>query len=199
MSSPTCEDQPMSLRHALLGLLAERPGSGYELTKRFELAPGNVWSASHSQIYPELRRMAGDDLVKAGAEGPRGRREYEITTAGADELHRWLTSPLPERSARDELALRVFFLWTLPTDEVLDNLERITEMCRDNLAALDELDAQIPWGAGPSDLMGRLVLEHGRRSTSTMADWAAWAADQVRAGRDATTLTDRLVTPGSDT
>lgn len=187
----------MSLRHALLGLLAERPGSGYELTKRFELAPGNVWSASHSQIYPELRRMAGDDLVTAGDEGPRGRREYEITTTGFDELHRWLASPLPERSARDELALRVFFLWILPRDDVLDNLERIAAMYRDDLAALDRLDAQVHWGEGPSDLMGRLVLERGRRSTSTMADWAAWAADQVRAGRDATTLTDRLAGPDS--
>ncbi|MBA3728896.1 MAG: PadR family transcriptional regulator, partial [Actinobacteria bacterium] len=44
----------MSLRHALLGLLAERPMSGYDLTKVFDSSLAYVWSAKHSQIYPEL-------------------------------------------------------------------------------------------------------------------------------------------------
>ena len=65
----------MSLRHALLGLLADKAASGYELTKQFELSLANVWSASHSQIYPELQRMAERGWVVAGDEGARGRRD----------------------------------------------------------------------------------------------------------------------------
>ncbi|MGB0972936.1 MAG: PadR family transcriptional regulator, partial [Mycobacterium sp.] len=41
----------MSLRFATLGLLAQRPGSGYDLLKRFEKSMANVWPATQSQLY----------------------------------------------------------------------------------------------------------------------------------------------------
>lgn len=53
-----------SLRYALLGLLAEEPASGYDLTKKFErMLQRYAWHAQHSQIYPELNRMAVDVAV----------------------------------------------------------------------------------------------------------------------------------------
>ena len=45
MSRQTCHHGLMSLKHALLGLLADAPASGYELTKQFELSLANVWNA----------------------------------------------------------------------------------------------------------------------------------------------------------
>ena len=48
----------MSLKFALLGLLAESPKYGYEIKRRFEGALGNVWSVSYGQLYPTLRRLA---------------------------------------------------------------------------------------------------------------------------------------------
>ena len=44
----------MSLRHALLGLLAEHPASGYDLLKQFEGSLAFVWPATQSQLYTEL-------------------------------------------------------------------------------------------------------------------------------------------------
>ncbi|MEO5725313.1 MAG: PadR family transcriptional regulator, partial [Ilumatobacteraceae bacterium] len=57
-----------------------------------------IGAPSHSQIYPELQRMAERGWVVAGEEGARGRRDYEITEAGSEELHRWLTGARPDRS-----------------------------------------------------------------------------------------------------
>jgi len=181
----------MSLRHALLGLLADKPASGYELTKQFELSLANVWSARHSQIYPELQRMAERGWVVAGDEGARGRRDYAITADGRSELHRWLTSERPDRSNRNEAMLRVFFLWTLDADEALTFLEREADAYRAGHSALERLDAAIPWDDSGSDRMGRIALEQGIRWAAMMADWADWATAQLRAGHDATTLTDR--------
>lgn len=181
----------MSLRHALLGLLAERPASGYELTKQFELSLANVWSAGHSQIYPELQRMAARGWVVAGDEGARGRRDYEITADGRAELHRWLTGARPDRSNRNEAMLRVFFLWTLDSHDAVAFLEREADAHRAGMAALERLDAAVPWTESGSDLMGRIALEQGMRWSTMMADWATWAAGQLRAGHDATTLTAR--------
>ena len=189
----------MSLRHALLGLLAQGPASGYALSKRFELSLNNVWSASHSQIYPELQRMASTGWIVAGDEGSRGRRDYEITRDGRAELHRWLTSDRPERSIRSEAMLRVFFLWTLEPGEAVTLLEREAEAYDDGLTALQRLAATIPWDQSSSDQMGRIALEQGLRWWKMMSDWAGWAAEQVRAGRDATSVTDTEQHPTSVT
>ncbi|PRC59664.1 PadR family transcriptional regulator, partial [Mycobacterium sp. ITM-2017-0098] len=82
-----------SLRIAALGLLAEGPASGYDLLKLFEKSMANVWPATQSQLYSELNKLADGGLIEVSAVGPRGRKEYEITDAGRDELQRWVTTP----------------------------------------------------------------------------------------------------------
>jgi PadR family transcriptional regulator AphA len=181
----------MSLKHALLGLLADRPASGYELTKQFELSLANVWSAKHSQIYPELQRMAAGGWVEAGEEGARGRREYAITPDGRAELRRWLTSERPDRSTRNEAMLRVFFLWTLPPDEAADYLDAEADAYVESGRKLAAIDAAVPWGPSGRDLMGRIALEQGLRWSKMMAEWARWAANEIRSSHDATALVRR--------
>jgi DNA-binding PadR family transcriptional regulator len=95
----------VSLRHALLALLAARPMTGYDLAKQFDVSVAYVWHAPHSQIYPELRKLEAGGLITAESV-PRGtratKRTYSITEAGRAELARWvdeLTPPPPERDA----------------------------------------------------------------------------------------------------
>lgn len=181
----------MSLKHALLGLLAQGPASGYELTKHFELSLAHVWTAGHSQIYPELRRMAAEDWLEVGEEGSRGRKEYRITDAGLAELHRWLTTTSPDRSGRNDAMLRIFFLWTLEPAEAAAYLDAEAAAYRENGSELKQIDHDVPWGSSGAELMGRIALEQGRRWSTMNAEWAAWAAAQIRAGHDATNLSDR--------
>jgi DNA-binding PadR family transcriptional regulator len=179
----------MSLRHALLGLLSDGPASGYELTKRFEISLANVWSAKHSQIYPELVKMADAGLVEAGEEGARGRKEYRITDDGRHVLHQWLTGDRPDRSTRNEAMLRIFFLWTLPPEEAAAYLDAEAEAYRAHGERLTEIDKTVPWTGSGSLLMGRLALEQGRRWSTMMASWAEWAAGEIRQGHQADALT----------
>src|SRR3954462_7840845 len=99
----------MSLRHAVLGMLDEAPASGYDLLKRFEQAMSNVWAATQSQLYGELGKLEKAGLIRVLAEGPRGRKEYEITEDGRVELRHWLVEVKPHRSPRNEVLLRVYF------------------------------------------------------------------------------------------
>lgn len=82
----------LSLRHALLALLTAEPMTGYELVKYFDGTLANVWSAPHSQIYPELRRMEAAGLIDVRVI-PRGerakKREYAVTENGVAELKEW--------------------------------------------------------------------------------------------------------------
>jgi PadR family transcriptional regulator AphA len=99
----------MSLRHSLLGLLSVQPATGYELTRKFDVSLSNAWHASHSQIYPELGRLADQGLVEVVSEGARGSRTYAVTQAGRDELRRWLVEVPPTRAQRSETGVRIFF------------------------------------------------------------------------------------------
>src|SRR5262245_44739059 len=114
----------MSLRHAVLGLLAEAPGSGYDLMRVFTMSLANVWPATQSQVYGELARLAEAGLVEATAAGPRGRKEYAVTDAGRAELRHWMIDVEPNRVHRSDLLLRVFFLGQLTREEAEDYLRR---------------------------------------------------------------------------
>ncbi len=107
----------MSLRHAILGLLARRPSTGYELTRTFDQTLRTSWHASHSQIYPELAKLEAADLVVIVEHGARRSKTYGITRAGRAELRRWLVESEPDRSQRNESSLRLFLTrsWTQPT------------------------------------------------------------------------------------
>ena len=82
----------MSLKHALIGLLAEQPASGWDLTRRFEDLLGTVWPAGHPQIYGELRKLEADGFIEIDSEGPRRRKAYRVTESGIEEVRRWLTA-----------------------------------------------------------------------------------------------------------
>ncbi len=105
----------MSLRHALLAELTAEPMTGYDLVKYFDGTLAFMWSAPHSQIYPELRRMEDLGLVKAETI-PRGnraeKRVYSITDLGVEELRRWADAPLPRQTERSPYRLKAaFFEW----------------------------------------------------------------------------------------
>ncbi|MGW2586967.1 PadR family transcriptional regulator, partial [Streptomyces virginiae] len=57
----------MALDHAILVSLLEKPGSGYELARRFDRSIGYFWTATHQQIYRVLGRMEGNGLPRCPA------------------------------------------------------------------------------------------------------------------------------------
>jgi DNA-binding PadR family transcriptional regulator len=171
----------MSLRHALLGLLDDRAGSGWDLLKRFESSLAFVWPATQSQLYTELGRMADDGLVEVTATGARNRKEYAITAAGRTELVHWMTATEPERSRRNEALLRVFFLGSVDPGAARAYLEREAEAQRRFHELLVEVRDATAWDDSAFDRFGRIALEHGLRVSHTTEEWARWAASEVDA------------------
>ncbi|MEV6931247.1 PadR family transcriptional regulator [Dactylosporangium sp. NPDC051485] len=74
------------LRLYLLKLLNEGPRHGYELIRLLENRFHGLYAPSAGTIYPRLQRMEADGLITHTAEG--GRKVYEITPAGVEELQR---------------------------------------------------------------------------------------------------------------
>lgn len=99
----------MSLRHAILTALLERPSSGLELAGRFDRSIGYFWPASHQQIYRELARLEGDDLIAQLPQRPgRGSpKVYAVEDAGRQELADWVSGSDDPRPHRDALLVRM--------------------------------------------------------------------------------------------
>jgi len=172
----------MSLRHGLLDLLAGEPRSGYDLAQFFAGSMGHVWPAQHSQIYPELGKLAAEGLITQTSEGPRGRKLYQTTPEGIEALRAWMRDTEPDHSVRFEALMRIFCLWVLPTEEALAHLERDRAEYVRHLEQMETAIAQVDWGAHETARGGRLTIEFGRRFYRTLIDWVDWAAEQVRAG-----------------
>jgi DNA-binding PadR family transcriptional regulator len=87
----------MSVRHALMGLLAqEGPLHGYELKAAFEgdLLPTS--SLNFGQVYGSLERLERDGLVAHVVVSQQERPDkkvFRLTDAGRRELEGWLAAP----------------------------------------------------------------------------------------------------------
>jgi DNA-binding PadR family transcriptional regulator len=116
----------MSVPHALLALLSEKPKYGLRLQSEFEARTGEVWPLNVGQVYTTLQRLERDGLVEADGESERSQKQkrYRITSAGARELADWLHTP-PELvpPPRDELVIKVLIALQIPGIDVHELLQ----------------------------------------------------------------------------
>lgn len=81
--------------YALLGMLASRPSSAYELTQQYQRSLRFFWSRSDASLYAEPKRLVRLGWASAVPQkvGQRTRTCYEITPAGRGALCAWLSTP----------------------------------------------------------------------------------------------------------
>ncbi|MCA9939359.1 MAG: PadR family transcriptional regulator [Anaerolineales bacterium] len=102
----------MSVRNAILGLLAHRPRHGYELHDAFEAMVGGVenWDLKPAQVYTTLARLEKKGLVVEDSVEQAGGPEkhiYTVTDAGMAELRAWFSEPVTSDRRRDEFFLKL--------------------------------------------------------------------------------------------
>jgi PadR family transcriptional regulator AphA len=102
----------VSLRYAILGYLSTGPGTGYDLARQLDTGLGWFWTARHSQIYPELKKLADRGLIRrhpAVAGENFDKYEYSITEAGLAELREWAGHVPSYPPNRDSERLQLIF------------------------------------------------------------------------------------------
>lgn len=170
----------MSLPHALLTSLAERPGSGSELASRFDRSIGYFWQATHQQIYRELARLETAGWVEAEpVEGARGgKRQFRILPPGRTELQRWIGEHQDPPAIRDELMVRLRAEAVVGPTDLAQELEAVAARHRDKLAAYLAIEAR-HYATAPTSREQRLqhlVLKAGiafERQRVALCDEAA--------------------------
>ena len=159
----------MSLRYAVLGLVARRPSTGYELTQTFDRSLRTSWHARHSQIYPELAKQAGAGLVEVIGHGARRSKTYAITDAGRAELRQWLVEAQPDRSQRSESGLRLFLTPLLDPADRQSTYQRDLVHVDQELATLEDVRTEVRTAPEPQVFAPQVEL--GIRINTVLRDW----------------------------
>src|SRR5436305_30825 len=126
----------------ILGMIALGKQTGYDIKQLVDNSTRFFWAASYGQIYPELKRLEQQGLVRGRSEpsGGRARTVYALTEAGTEALRGWLRSedePLYE--LRDEGMLKLFFSDVAP-ERRLENIRAMRLRQERKLAQLEVLE-----------------------------------------------------------
>lgn len=97
----------------ILGIVSNRNNvTGNEITTEFNTEIGDFWKASHSQIYPELRRMVSDQWISVTTNEQNAKEKYySITQQGKQVFNDWLNQPVQNLPVQQDIfSLKLFFI-----------------------------------------------------------------------------------------
>src|SRR3712207_4609090 len=115
--------------YAILGLLALRSWTTYELAKQMQRTLHYFWPRAESQLYEEPKNLVAHGLALAEKDyvGKRARTIYSITPAGREALHEWLsTTPAPP-ALECEAMVRVIYADYGSRDDLVKAIQSVQE------------------------------------------------------------------------
>lgn len=194
----------MSAKHALLGLLLERPAYPYQLANQLNERLGPAWKVNSGQLYQTIKGMEKDGLivrVQEDAGAHEDRHVFQVTDSGVGEFERFFEQgPDPVRLCRRPLLVKITFAGPRRLEETLEKVDAYERECAHQLAETARLREELP-GDGPllraDQLLLRLNLSadvfqlegelrwarHAREMLSWLAGReAVWPSERERAG-----------------
>ena len=115
--------------YAILGLLAIRPWSTYELARQMQRDLRFVWPRAESNLYAEPKKLVAHGFASASSE-PRGKRRrtvYSITPAGRRALAAWLEAAASEPRWESESIVKLLFATNGSTEQLLEHLRQFRD------------------------------------------------------------------------
>jgi PadR family transcriptional regulator, regulatory protein AphA len=184
--------QPSSLTttsYVILGHLALRSWSTYELAQQMKRSTRHYWPRTESKIYEEPKKLVAHGLATAAREytGRRPRTVYAITDRGREALRRWLDEPGEMPIVEFEGAVKVLFAEQGTKDQLLRTLRSIREQAERTRAEHSTLanDLEQTGGPFPDRLhVNSLVFKFMWEQTETVIRWATWAEHEVASWPD---------------
>ncbi|MGH2911453.1 MAG: helix-turn-helix transcriptional regulator [Solirubrobacteraceae bacterium] len=168
----------MSAKNAVLGLVIERPGYGYDLARRLRERFGSSGFAL-TGVYSALDQLTSEELVRNAGCGTAGeskraarRTIYEATPEGIDHFERWMLDASSLAPVRDELYMKLVL--SQP-----HNLRRLIELVeaqeQDCLARLEGLKRRsvLRTATSPawSDVAALLVRDAEIKQLQARMEW----------------------------
>lgn len=169
---------------ALLGLLLERAGYGYELMQRFERAYGDVLSlGSESHIYTALTELKRRGLIEEAPGVARSgtdrqpKLRYRATAEGAHSYRERMFAQAWEDRRQSRLFVRQLAAFEREPDIALEILEGYERAC---LQEARHMPPGRPAGAS-GGLADRLLCEETRLAMEGRLPWIEYARNEFSA------------------
>jgi PadR family transcriptional regulator, regulatory protein AphA len=170
--------------YAILGLLAIKPWSSYELTQQMDRSLGRIWPRAQSKLYEEPKKLVAHGLARASEEhvGQRPRTVYAITDDGRSALADWLREPGAGPVLEFEQLLKIFFAENGTKADALATLAATREWARARSAESLVVGREYLRGQGmfprrlaQLNLTARFLTDF----YGMVGDWAGWAVGIV--------------------
>lgn len=169
--------------YAVLGMLALRPATPYELAQQMQRSLDYCWPTSERSLYDQPDRLVAAGLAEVQVDAADGgRRRYAITPDGTAALRAWLASDTAMPRFQNEPLLRVL-LGDLGT---LDDVHATLSALRDHLAQRRErgIEQLAPYLEGEGLYQERahivaLFADLLSRVTGALDDWAEDVLDRT--------------------
>jgi len=186
----------MSIRCALLGLLAEKTMHGYELKSKFDDITGGFWQLNCGQVYATLVRLQREGLVeRVPSSGPSQseRRVFRITEEGRAAFEDWMAYPVAQpRPLRDDLFLRLAFCNGVSLETIFRMINRQHDACMVQLQRIRKRKGEpAPGPSGSSSVIRSLLMDAAEFYVEAELRWLShiegeltekWSKRQERQG-----------------
>ena len=175
--------------YAILGLLALKPWTTYELTQQMDRSLGRYWPRAQSKLYEEPKKLVVHGLARATDDpvGQRSRTVYTITAKGRRALAGWLEEPGAGPVIEFEQLVKVFFSDQGTRTGTLATLDAAQEWARERSAETAAVGAdyregrgQFPARAAQLNVSVRFLIDF----YALVSDWAEWAQGVVETWPD---------------
>lgn len=175
-----------TLGYAILSLLARSPLSGYDIAREMKRPQSFFFGqAQISQIYPELARLEGYELVTSAIveqQGKPDKKVYTLSPAGLQELQRWVVSPTPLLEVRSEFLIKAHSLWLADAGEALPHFQEHKLYHQKHLTAYeaDLVQMEERWGSAlalldTQEFGDYLTVKRGVSYEREYLAWLEWA------------------------
>jgi len=171
----------------ILGMLAAKPRSGYEIKQLVDSSARYFWAASYGQIYPELKKLEKEGLIAGddSSTGARQRTTFRITADGKRAAREWMSKPPEVLETRDEGLLKLFFAGSIDDRRTAEIARERAEASRAKAAQLRTIAEQVEAAGAPDgpaadpDAGSLMVLRYGIEASEWTAEWFERAADEL--------------------
>jgi PadR family transcriptional regulator, regulatory protein AphA len=175
--------------YAILGLLALKPWTTYELAQQMQRALGQFWPRAESKLYEEPKKLVAHGFARSSSEmvGKRPRTVYAITPKGRRALAAWVPTPGNGPVVEFEQLVKVFFAEHATKQDLLATIasarawsdQRFTDSVgipQGYLEGTGPFPERLPWLLLCGQFLTDLLLMVER--------WSEWATEIVESWPD---------------
>jgi len=202
MPAPKIPGPPLTTTsYAILGLLAVKPWTTYELAQQMQRALGQFWPRAESKLYEEPKKLVAHGLARATSEmvGKRPRTVYSITPKGRRAMAAWVPTPGAGPVLEFEALIKVFYAEHGTKADLLETIASVRRWTDERYEASADIPRAYIEGRGqfperlPWILLAGQFLQEFMAAVDRWTEWAAeivaqWPDDVTQAEPDLATL-----------